>query len=387
MIRKWWNTLWSRKTPFRLGVALIVGGIGGVIFWGGFNTFMEYTNTMEFCISCHEMRDNVYAEYTQTVHYKNASGVRAICSDCHVPKPWTAKLIRKIQASNELFHKVIGTIDTKEKFQEHRLEMAERVWATMKANDSRECRNCHSFETMDFHKQKETAAKQMQEAMKNGDTCIDCHKGIAHHKPDMAKRAREEAAAFMARTEDLTGDHVWAKRTTGLVAEPADDASKLATVLVGVGMTRLESSGDYVKVRVEGWQAGQVVRGQYAGFGLRALNLSISASALDQVKKGETRFYEDGNQDWVQTSLDGWVKAADLTSDDQMLWSIADRTFSSQCGACHSPPDPASRDALAWQTDVDTYAPRTSLTGEEKRFVLRYLQVHGAGSKEAMAIN
>jgi nitrate/TMAO reductase-like tetraheme cytochrome c subunit len=35
---------------------LLVGGIvAGIILWGGFNTFMEYTNTYEFCTSCHEM--------------------------------------------------------------------------------------------------------------------------------------------------------------------------------------------------------------------------------------------------------------------------------------------------------------------------------------------
>jgi nitrate/TMAO reductase-like tetraheme cytochrome c subunit len=75
---------------------------------------MEYTNTLEICISCHEMRDTVYVEHKESIHYRNPSGVRAICSDCHVPKDWTVKLIRKIKATNELYHKLLGTIDTKE---------------------------------------------------------------------------------------------------------------------------------------------------------------------------------------------------------------------------------------------------------------------------------
>ena len=85
---------------------------------------MEYTNSTEFCISCHEMRDTVYAEYLGSSHYKNPSGVRAVCADCHVPKDWSAKLIRKIEATNELYHKLVRTIDTKEKFEAHRLAMA-----------------------------------------------------------------------------------------------------------------------------------------------------------------------------------------------------------------------------------------------------------------------
>jgi nitrate/TMAO reductase-like tetraheme cytochrome c subunit len=152
----------------------------GVIFWGGFNTAMEATNTLEFCISCHEMEENVYQEYTHTIHFQNRSGVRATCSDCHVPDPWVHKVVRKIQASNELLHKALGSIDTPEKFDAKRLQLAKNVWHAMKDTDSRECRNCHDFKTMQPEDQKPRARKQHLDAMVNGNTCIDCHKGIAH---------------------------------------------------------------------------------------------------------------------------------------------------------------------------------------------------------------
>ena len=151
----------------------------GILFWGAFNTGMEATNTLEFCISCHEMRDTVYQEYKGSVHYSNRTGVRAVCSDCHVPHPWVYKIKRKIWASREIYHKIVGTVDTPEKFEAHRLELAKRVWETMKETDSRECRNCHSFEAMNGDKQKPRAHVQHTEAVKTGDTCIDCHKGIA----------------------------------------------------------------------------------------------------------------------------------------------------------------------------------------------------------------
>lgn len=152
----------------------------GIVFWGGFNTVMEATNTLGFCISCHEMEDTVYKEYTKTIHYSNRTGVSAICSDCHVPKPWIYKMIRKVQASNEIFHKIMGTVDTPEKFDAHRLEMATRVWNTMKSTDSRECRNCHTFQGMNSEMQRPRARVQHEDAQKSGQTCIDCHKGIAH---------------------------------------------------------------------------------------------------------------------------------------------------------------------------------------------------------------
>ncbi|MBT7758611.1 MAG: Denitrification system component NirT, partial [Rhodospirillaceae bacterium] len=132
-LKRLWSWFFAPTLRYGWGVIFVVGGVAGIVFWGGFNTYMEYTNTLGFCISCHEMRDTVYQEYKESAHFKNPSGVRAVCSDCHVPKAWTAKLVRKIKASNELYHKVLGTIDTPEKFEAKRLELAEHVWAEMKA--------------------------------------------------------------------------------------------------------------------------------------------------------------------------------------------------------------------------------------------------------------
>ena len=158
--------------------------IVGVIFWGGFNTAMEMTNNEEFCISCHEMEENVYQEYKDTIHYSNRTGVRATCPDCHVPKEWTHKVVRKIKATNELFHKAMGSIGTPEKFEAKRLQLARNVWRAMKTTDSRECRNCHAYEHMNFAKQEARAREKMEEdAMPKNKTCIECHKGIAHKKP------------------------------------------------------------------------------------------------------------------------------------------------------------------------------------------------------------
>lgn len=175
------KSLLSKKIMFGATVtAALFFMLMGVIFWGGFNTAMEATNTMEFCISCHEMEDNVYQEYKKTIHFSNGSGVRASCSDCHVPDPWVHKIVRKIKASNELLHKAIGSIDTPEKFDAKRLKLAKNVWSEMKGTHSRECQNCHSFETMLPENQKPRARKQHLNAMTAGNTCIDCHKGIAH---------------------------------------------------------------------------------------------------------------------------------------------------------------------------------------------------------------
>lgn len=181
-----WKMLNRPAVHFSMGFLVIGGFIAGIIFWGGFNTAMELTNREEFCTSCHEMEANVFAELKTTIHYNNRSGVRAICSDCHVPHNWTDKMARKMQASKEVYGKIFGTINTPEKFEAKRRELAEHEWARLKANDSLECRNCHEFDSMDFTRQSERASYQHETALASGDkTCIDCHKGIAHKLPDM----------------------------------------------------------------------------------------------------------------------------------------------------------------------------------------------------------
>ena len=182
--RKGWRR-WIPGWVWRVGPLMAVGlFLAGIIFWGGFNWAMEMSNTEPFCISCHEMQENVYKEYRHTIHYTNRSGVRATCPDCHVPKEWGPKIIRKIQASNELWHKFITrSVDTPEKFQAKRHKLAESEWARMRANNSQECRNCHNFEYMDLTEQGRRAAKTHPVAFSEGRTCIDCHKGIAHQLP------------------------------------------------------------------------------------------------------------------------------------------------------------------------------------------------------------
>jgi cytochrome c-type protein NapC len=186
--KRYWQTLSRPSKFYSLGFLTIGGFIAGIIFWGGFNTALEATNTEKFCIGCHEMRDNVFVELQPTIHYTNRSGVRATCPDCHVPHNWTSKIARKMQASKEVWGTVFGTINTREKFLDKRLELAQHEWARLKANNSLECRNCHNANSMDFTRQSSRAAAMHSTLLITGEkTCIDCHKGIAHRLPDIGK--------------------------------------------------------------------------------------------------------------------------------------------------------------------------------------------------------
>ncbi|WP_205690455.1 NapC/NirT family cytochrome c, partial [Poseidonibacter lekithochrous] len=103
-----------------------------------------------------------YEEYKQSVHFKNASGVRAECVDCHQPKDLPGAIQRKLGAWKDVYnHYITKKIDTPEKFEEHRLELAQMVWNRMSEQKSKTCKSCHDYSAMDHAKQSPEAAKAM----------------------------------------------------------------------------------------------------------------------------------------------------------------------------------------------------------------------------------
>ncbi|WP_420583471.1 NapC/NirT family cytochrome c [Ruegeria sp.] len=253
--------IWRRYFLWGMPVAGIAAAFAaGIIFWGGFNTAMEATNTKEFCVSCHEMRDFVYEEYTGTIHDVNRSGVGAVCSDCHVPKDWTHKIIRKIKASKELYGKMVGSINTREKFEAKRVHLAMNEWERMKATDSRECRNCHDFESMMPEFQKPRARQQHLNAMTVGQTCIDCHKGIAHSdardradedyleqleapNPAFIREIPAEYLASLERIEAKEAAEAEAEKAARVAQQEAVQAQIAAAVDAAVAEERAKASG------------------------------------------------------------------------------------------------------------------------------------------------
>lgn len=190
---RWWGWLRRPSTRIAAGMLLAIGFVVAIAATAGFTSVVASTNTLTFCTSCHEMQAFVHQEYRQSPHYRNTSGVRATCADCHVPHAFIPKMARKIKATFvEVPSHLRGTIDTRAKFEANRKRLAESVWAGMKASDSRECRNCHDLKTMTLDTQKPRARAQHNDALTSGETCIDCHKGIAHKLPAKPEQADKE---------------------------------------------------------------------------------------------------------------------------------------------------------------------------------------------------
>ena len=169
---------------YSLGFLTLGGFLMGIVFWGGFNTALELTNTETFCTGCHEMRDNVFQELRPTIHYTNRSGVRATCPDCHVPHGWTTRSPARCRPPRRSGAAIFGTINTREKFLEKRHELASREWARLEANDSLECRNCHSAKSMDITRQSQRAAGRVISADHRSGEALQSGRSSWENVPD-----------------------------------------------------------------------------------------------------------------------------------------------------------------------------------------------------------
>ena len=177
--------LWRRPQRwFLLGIPAggLIAFLIGIGFWGGFLGALKMAETDKFCTSCHEMQQP-FQELQSSVHYSNVFGIQASCGNCHVPPAFLPGLWRHIQAYSEVWGHMTGKLNTPAKFEAHRLELAQDIWKELKANDSAECRSCHTPAAMAFAKQPAEAASAHQSLAKSGMTCIDCHRGVAHTLP------------------------------------------------------------------------------------------------------------------------------------------------------------------------------------------------------------
>lgn len=196
------SRLWKRPTKkWLLGIPLggFLAFVVGAIALGTTNYILHETSSTEFCYACHSHDAFIRPEYEASSHFKNASGVRAGCSDCHLPHDnWFELTWTKMVVSLDIIPEVMGKLDTAEKYESHRAEMAESVWRQFKDNDSKFCRSCHSFDSMDLESQDRRAARRHSGAAENGETCIDCHYSIVHKEPDGTEAIMERIAADYA---------------------------------------------------------------------------------------------------------------------------------------------------------------------------------------------
>ena len=185
LLRRWWRALTTPSARWSVLALLVIGVVIGSAAIVGTQVMVNATGTNAFCSSaCHSMQW-VAAEWRQSGHAVNRTGVTAGCHDCHIPHAYPELLFYKAKAGiKDAIGEMRGVIDTEEKFKKERLRMAKAVWAEYKETGSANCRSCHAFSKDVLAKQKDFVQPMHEQVLAGAATCIDCHKGIAHTAPE-----------------------------------------------------------------------------------------------------------------------------------------------------------------------------------------------------------
>jgi nitrate/TMAO reductase-like tetraheme cytochrome c subunit len=230
-----WSRLWRRpKSRWLLGIP--IGGFAclfiGAILLGTTNWIVHKSSSNDFCFGCHSHEMFIKPEYEASSHFKNAAGVQVMCKSCHLPEDnWFELMVTKVVVSADIIPELRGKIDTKEKYEAHRGEMAATVWAEMLADDSRFCRSCHSFAQMNTEAQNSMAKRMHPKAAQSGQTCIECHRGIVHALPENEEELWEQVLVKAGKSEPAEpdeSDEATEPAEPAAAAEPAAEAAKPA---------------------------------------------------------------------------------------------------------------------------------------------------------------
>ncbi|WP_058913435.1 NapC/NirT family cytochrome c [Entomohabitans teleogrylli] len=363
-----------RKINKTLALMMTLGAIVGVAIVLATQWTMHKTSSTEFCLSCHTMQAP-YEEYTGSVHFQNQKGIRAECADCHIPQSGMDYLVTKLVASKDIYHQFISKkIDTPEKYEEHRLEMAQTVWAQLKANDSATCRSCHSMDAMDLEAQSADARKMHEMGINEQQTCIDCHKGVAHFPPeikmdDSALTALEAQAASVP----ASAKEVYVVRNASL--------GDLGTIYPATQMKVLSSAGASREVEIRGSQMQGTEQIIYYAAGQRLVLASLSEKGQQAVKPLSDWQADDYGNQWRDVALQGTWNAPAL-ADREPMWDYARKLDNVYCAGCHAP-IPASHFTLnAWPSVAKGMGARTNISDSELDILSRYFQYNAKDMKK-----
>lgn len=369
-----------------VAIALFVGLLCGLALWASYAGTSAMMDSSAFCVSCHEMQ-TVADEFAHTVHFSNRTGVRATCADCHVPKPFVARVLHMIGATGDIIGHLTGVIDTPEKFEANRLVLAKRVWAEMGANASRECRTCHAFEAMDATLQRPEAVEAMHTSMADGKSCIDCHQGIAHGMPKAPARPASAPVAQAAATPSATPAPAPAPATPaaggqGFIGQPmvpltaAPGGATVATLYVSAPVVTVGSDAGATQVTAKLW-----MKGASASPGpMFAAPNGIELGRLDDPAgaKATAGPPADG---WVLVAIEGSVAADAVVTDLEPVWQAIEMNYQFTCGACHDLHDPHDHTAAQWASEMPTMAKNANLQPVDSLPILKWLQTQSLKPK------
>jgi trimethylamine-N-oxide reductase (cytochrome c) cytochrome c-type subunit TorY len=309
-----------------------------------------------------------YEEYQGSIHFSNAKGIRAECSDCHIPQEPIDYVITKIRATKDIYHEfVTGKIDDEDKYEEHRMAMAEMVWQQMRANDSATCRSCHTLGAMDSYEQSENAAKMHAYALENKVTCIDCHKGVAHFapEPEMDSEAFDRLIASTEQTDPQAKVVYSVERI---------DLGELGSINPTAKLSVTQIDGEQRTVELHAYQMKGAEQVLYFGLGQRAIVAVLTEQGQKALNVGEFKADDYGNE-WRTAVLTAQTDAPVLASQEP-IWAYAEELDNVYCSTCHAKIPANHFTVNAWGPVAKGMGERTDISDADLELLTKFFQNH-----------
>jgi len=173
----------SKRWVLWLVLLLAGGGIGAGAVIVGVEA-NRATSTDAFCSSCHSMATLAREpHFLRAAHRANRAGVRASCSDCHIPKTnWFVETyVHAASAVRDVIAENTHDYSDPKIWAARRVALAQEVRAIMRAQDSITCRHCHNAAAIQPTSEGGRTAHALPR--QGGATCIDCHVNLVHAPP------------------------------------------------------------------------------------------------------------------------------------------------------------------------------------------------------------
>ncbi len=178
-----------------------------------------------------------------------------------------------------------------------------------------------------------------------------------------------------------------ALRSTGLSLDSEQEAS--GQLIVTSEVSVIEDQGEWVKVRLEGWQEDGTSSLLYALPGLRIRKAQLGEALQDEAEIRD--MYTDPITEilWNDVLLDGmWVPREDLTNDLAPVWEEAAQLFESTCSLCHELHHPEQFFANQWPSTMEEMGVYINLdkNSEEFKLMASYLQYNARDTKDLAGV-
>lgn len=357
----------AKKRTLLTAITFMAIGAGALF---GTQYVMHKTSSPEFCVSCHSM-SFPQEEWEASVHFSNQKGIRANCADCHVPSSGLHYVKAKVFALKDVWYEVTGKIPDRETYEKHRYEMAKKVWDDMKATNSETCHSCHSLEAMEISAQSKSAQTMHELAKSDGQTCIDCHKGIAHFLPEITEET--ETTSTNQTESTLTHDNNQPLYVQSISTAQTENTGEVRLMPYAT-LTDWKNDGQKVTAKLQGWQQTGAESIVYMALGKRIILALLEEEAKQQVAVLKTVQDDITESEWKEVELSITIPQDKLTANLTALNQIGNKLNQTHCSGCHAVIEADHFTANQWIGVVNSMKDRTALTAEEVRALTIYLQ-------------